>query len=114
MANKYKINITPVATTTITTVYTCPAENVALVKSISAYNAHASASADWILKIYDSSSTNTYAYKKFASVATATKKEFLEGAESTLLVLEASDAIKFNTSVTSATLFISVLQQDRT
>ena len=51
MANKYKINITPIATTAITTVYTCPAENVALVKSISAYNAHASAAADWVLKV---------------------------------------------------------------
>ena len=41
MANKYKINIVPIATTDITTVYTCPAENVALVKSISVYNTHA-------------------------------------------------------------------------
>jgi len=114
MANTYKSIIDSDATTNDKVIYTCPAETVALVKSISAYNAHASASADWILKIYDSSSTNTYAYKKIASVATATKKEFLEGDESTILVLEASDAIKFNTSVTSATLFISVLQQDRT
>ena len=114
MANKYKLNITPVATTSITTVYTCPAENVALVKSISAYNTHASSATNWILKVYDNSATAAFVYKGEASVTAATKKEFLEGAESTLLVLEESDALHFQTTVTSANVFVSVLEQDRT
>ena len=114
MANKYKINITPVATTAITTVYTCPAENVAIVKSISAYNTHASSAADWILKVYNNSASAAFVYKGAASVTAASKKEFLEGDESTLLVLEESDALHFSTTITSANVFVSVLEQDRT
>ena len=45
---------------------------------------------------------------------TQTKKEFLEGDESTLLVLEESDILKFTTTATSANISVSVLQQDRT
>ena len=114
MANKYKINITPVATTTITTVYTCPAENVALVKSISVYNTHATTPANWILKVFNNDSSAAYIYRGITSVAAATTKEFLEGDQSTLLVLEESDALHFQTTVTSANVFVSVLEQDRT
>jgi hypothetical protein len=114
MANKYKINITPIATTSITTLYTCPAANVAIVKSISAYNTHPSASTNWILKVHDNSASASFVYKGEASVTAATKKEFLQGDESTLLVLEESDALHFQTTVTSANVFVSVLEQDRT
>ena len=114
MANVYKNNINVVATTNIQTVYTCPAETVALVKSVSAYNAHASSAADWTLTLYDSSATSNVVYAKAASTAAAGKVEFLEGDSSTVLVLEESDAIKFTTSVTSANIVISILQQDRT
>ena len=114
MANKYKINIVPIATTDITTVYTCPAENVALVKSISVYNTHATTPANWILKVFNNDSSAAYIYRGITSVAAATTKEFLEGDQSTLLVLEESDALHFQTSVTSANVFVSVLEQDRT
>ena len=114
MANKYKINITPVATTSITTVYTCPSENVALVKSISVYNVHATNPSNWILKVYDSSASAAYIFRGITSVAAATTQEFLQGDQSTLLVLEESDALHFQTTVTSANVFISVLEQDRT
>jgi hypothetical protein len=114
MANVYKNNINVVATTNIQTLYTCPAETVALVKSIAAYNAHASATADWTLTLYDSSATANVVYAKAASTAAAGKIEFLEGDSSTVIVLEESDAIKFTTTVTSANVSISVLQQDRT
>ena len=114
MANIYKNSIDVVSTTNIKTVYTCPSETVALVKSISAYNAHASASADWTLTLYDASATSNVVYAKNASTASAAKVEFLEGDASTLLVLEESDAIKFTTTVTSANVVINVLQQDRT
>ena len=43
-----------------------------------------------------------------------TTKEFLEGDQSTLLVLEEADALHFQTTVTSANVFVSVLEQDRT
>jgi len=114
MANTYKNSINTVATTNIQTVYTCPAETVALVKSVAAYNAHASSAADWTLTLYDASATANVVYAKAASTAAAGKVEFLEGDSSTVLVLEESDAIKFTTSVTSANVSISVLQQDRT
>ena len=114
MTNVYKNNINVVATTNIQTLYTCPAETVALVKSIAAYNAHASATADWTLTLYDSSATANVVYAKAASTAAAGKIEFLEGDSSTVIVLEESDAIKFTTTVTSANVSISVLQQDRT
>ena len=114
MANKYKINIVPIATTDITTVYTCPAENVALIKSISVYNTHATTPANWILKVFNNDSSAAYIYRGITSVAAATTKEFLEGDQSTLLVLEESDALHFQTTVTSANVFVSVLEQDRT
>ena len=114
MANSYRNFINVVATTNIKTVYTCPAATVALVKSISAYNAHASATADWTLTLYDSSATANVVYAKAASTAVAGKVEFLKGDTSTLLVLEESDALKFTTTVTSANVSISVMQQDRT
>ena len=114
MANKYKINIVPIATTDITTVYTCPAENVALVKSISVYNTHATTPANWILKVFNNDSSAAYIYRGITSVAAATTKEFLEGDQSTLLVLEEADALHFQTTVTSANVFVSVLEQDRT
>mgnify|MGYP003144012028 CR=1 FL=1 len=114
MANKYKINVVPIGTTDITTVYTCPVANVALVKSISAYNTHPTTPANWILKVYDDSSTASFVFRGITSVAAATTKEFLEGDQSTLLVLEESDALSFQTTVTSANVFVSVLEQDRT
>ena len=114
MANTYKNSINTVATTNIQTVYTCPAETVALVKSVAAYNAHALATADWTLTLYDSSATANVVYAKAAITSASGKVEFLEGDSSTVLVLEESDAIKFTTSVTSANVVISVLQQDRT
>ena len=114
MANSYRNSIDVVATTNFKNVYTCPAETVALVKSVSVYNAHASATADWTLTIYDSSATANVVYAEAASTAAAGKVEFLEGDTSTVLVLEESDALKFTTTVTSANVSISVMQQDRT
>ena len=114
MANKYKIDITPIATTSITTLYTCPAANVAIVKSISAYNTHPSASANWVLSVRDNSASTDFVYKGETTVNAATKKEFLSADESSILILEQSDALKFTTTVTSANVFVSVLEQDRT
>ena len=65
MANAYKNVVTAVATTDITTVYTCPTETVALIKSISVYNVSASVAIDVTLSIYDKSGDVTKAYKDF-------------------------------------------------
>ena len=103
MANAYRNFWTLDATTNVVSVYTCPAETVALVKSISAYNTHASATPDWTLTVRQSSSTTDFIYKVINNVPAKGKKEFLEG-----------DALKFTTTSTSANISVNVLQQDRT
>jgi len=114
MANAYKNVWVADATTNVVSVYTCPPETVALVKSISAYNTHASAAPDWTLTVRQSSSSTDFIYKVITSVPAKGKKEFLEGDESTLLILEEGDALKFTTTSTSANISVNVLQQDRT
>ena len=115
MANAYKNDITAVATTDITTVYTCPAETVALIKSISVYNVSASVAIDVTLSIYDKSGDVTKAYEKKASLAAATKYEFLQTGYSSILVLEESDLLRVTCSTANGlNVMVSVLQQDRT
>jgi len=115
MANAYKNDITAVATTDITTVYTCPVETVALVKSISVYNVSASVAIDVTLSIYDKSGDVTKAYEKKASLAAATKYEFLQTGYSSILVLEESDLLRVTCSTANGlNVMVSVLQQDRT
>jgi len=114
MANAYRNIWLSDATTNVKTVYTCPSETVAIVKSISAYNTHASATPDWTLTVWDSSSSADFIYKVISNVPAQGKKEFLEGDESTLLILEEGDALKFTITSTSAYISVNVLQQDRT
>ena len=115
MANVYKNDITAVATTDITTVYTCPAETVALIKSISVYNVSASVAIDVTLSIYDKSGDVTKAYEKKASLAAVTKYEFLQTGYSSILVLEESDLLRVTCSTANGlNVMVSVLQQDRT
>jgi len=115
MANVYKNDITAVATTDITTVYTCPTETVALIKSISVYNVSASVAIDVTLSIYDKSGDVTKAYEKKASLAAATKYEFLQTGYSSILVLEESDLLRVTCSTANGlNVMVSVLQQDRT
>ena len=115
MANAYKNYITAVATTDITTVYTCPVETVALVKSISVYNVSASVAIDVTLSIYNKSGDVTKAYEKKASLAAVTKYEFLQTGYSSILVLEESDLLRVTCSTANGlNVMVSVLQQDRT
>ena len=115
MANAYKNVVTAVATTDITTVYTCPTETVALIKSISVYNVSASVALDVTLSIYDKSGDVTKAYEKKASLAAATKYEFLQTGDSSILVLEESDLLRVTCSTANGlNVMVSVLQQDST
>jgi len=115
MANAYKNVVTAVATTDITTVYTCPAETVALIKSISVYNVSASVAIDVTLSIYNKSGDVTKAYEKKASLAAVTKYEFLQTGYSSILVLEESDLLRVTCSTANGlNVMVSVLQQDRT
>jgi hypothetical protein len=115
MANAYKNVVTAVATTDITTVYTCPTETVALIKSISVYNVSASVAIDVTLSIYNKSGDVTKAYEKKASLAAVTKYEFLQTGYSSILVLEESDLLRVTCSTANGlNVMVSVLQQDRT
>ena len=115
MANAYKNDITAVATTDITTVYTCPTETVALIKSISVYNVSASVAIDVTLSIYDKSEDVTKVYEKKGALAAATKYEFLQTGYSSILVLEESDLLRVTCSTANGlNVMVSVLQQDRT
>ena len=115
MANAYKNVVTAVATTDITTVYTCPTETVALIKSISVYNVSASVAIDVTLSIYDKSGDVTKAYEKKASLAAVTKYELLQTGYSSILVLEESDLLRVTCSTANGlNVMVSVLQQDRT
>ena len=88
MANAYRNIWKTDATTNIVTVYTCPAETVAIVKSISVYNTHASVTPDWTLTVTDSGTSSDFIYQVITSVPAKGKKEFLEGTESNRVVLE--------------------------
>ena len=74
MANTYRNIWKTDATTNIVTVYTSPAETVALVKSISVYNTHAASTPDWTLTVRDSGSSTDFIYKVIASVPAKGKK----------------------------------------
>jgi hypothetical protein len=110
MANKYinkSINLT---TTDLTIIYTVPAETVAIVKAIQAFNDTAS-SVNVTLSYTDTSASATYAF----GYATSTAIEQFELLTSDLLVLEESDILKIQaTAANQITGVVSILEQDRT
>ena len=114
MANVYKNSIVSTTDASDKLAYTVPAATVALVKSISVYNG-TGGSSNITISITDSSASTTTSYSYVAGLSSLAKKEFLEGDESTLLVLESADTILIKSSNgASAIITISVLQQDRT
>jgi hypothetical protein len=110
MANKYinkSINLT---TTDLTTIYTVPAETVAIIKAIQGFNDTAS-SVTVTLSYTDASASATYAF----GYATSTAIEQFELLTSDLLVLEESDILKIQaTAANQITGVVSILEQDRT
>tara|TARA_R110002020_G_scaffold25471_6_gene82866 strand:+ start:803 stop:1135 length:333 start_codon:yes stop_codon:yes gene_type:complete len=110
MANKYinkSINLT---TTDLTIIYTVPAETVAIVKAIQAFNDTAS-SVNVTLSYTDTSASATYVF----GYATSTAIEQFELLTSDLLVLEESDILKIQaTAANQITGVVSILEQDRT
>ena len=110
MANKYinkSINLT---TTDLTTLYTVPAETVAIIKAIQGFNDTAS-SVSVTLSYTDASASATYAF----GYVTSTSIEQFELLTSDLLVLEESDVLKIQaTAANQITGVVSILEQDRT
>ena len=110
MANKYIHKSSNLTTTDLTTIYTVPAETVAIVKAIQGFNDTAS-SVNVTLSYTDSSASATYAF----GYATSTAIEQFELLTSDLLVLEESDILKIQaTAANQITGVVSILEQDRT
>jgi len=110
MANKYNNQAFDLNSTGAITIYTVPAETVAIVKTVQAYNDTASA-VTVTMSFTDASTSTTYNIGYAASSAI----EQLELLTSNLLVLEEGDILKLTASVADrVTGVASILEQDRT
>jgi len=110
MANKYINKAFDLSTTDPTTIYTVPAETVAIVKAVQGYNDTASA-VTVTMSFTDASASTTYNIGYAASSAI----EQFELLTSNLLVLEESDVLILTANVgTRVTGVASILEQDRT
>ena len=114
MANVYKV--TPIlidVTTANQDVYEVPTATTSIIRSISVYNTDGSAM-NVTLTVYDSSATTAFVYDYKATLAAATKFEFLNSSNSILLVLEEADKIQVTCSTTGGlNLIVSVLEISR-
>ena len=114
MANTYKI--IPILIDVLTAdqdVYEVPAATTSIIRSISVYNTDGSAM-NVTLSVYDTSATTRYIYDYKATLAAATKFEFLNSSNSTLLVLEETDKLQVTCSTTGGlNLIVSALEISR-
>ena len=110
MANKYINKAFDLSTTDATIIYTVPAETVAIVKAVQAYNDTASA-VTVTMSFTDASASTTY---NIGYATSSTVQQFSLLSDS-LLVLEESDVLKLTASVADrVTGVASILEQDRT
>ena len=114
MANVYKV--TPILINVATAnqdVYEVPAARTSIIRSISVYNTDAS-TMNVTLSVYDTSATTRYVYDYKAALAAPTKFEFLNSANSILLVLEESDKLQVTCETTGGlNLIVSALEISR-
>jgi len=110
MANKYINKAFDLSITAAITIYTVPAETVAIVKAVQAYNDTASA-VTVTMSFTDASASTTYDI----GFASSTSIEQFSLLTDNLLVLEESDVLILKASVgTQVTGVASILEQDRT
>jgi len=110
MANKYINNAFDLNSTAAIPIYTVPAETVAIVKTVQAYNDTASA-VTVTMSFTDTSASTTYNIG-YASSSVVEQFELLT---SNLLVLEEGDILNLKASVADrVTGVASILEQDRT
>ena len=110
MANKYINKAFDLSTTGATTIYTVPAETVAIVKAVQGFNDTASA-VTVTMSFTDASASTTYDIG-YATSSTVQQFELLT---SNLLVLEESDVLILTANVADrVTGVASILEQDRT
>ena len=110
MANKYINKAFSLTTTDPTTIYTVPAETVAIVKVVQGFNDTASA-VTVTMAFTDTSATTAY---DIGYVSSSTVEQFSLLTDD-LLVLEESDILKLTSSAANQiTGVASILEQDRT
>ena len=110
MANKYINKAFDLNSTGPVTIYTVPAETVAIVKAVQGYNDTASA-VTVTMSFTDTSASTTYNI----GYATSSAIEQFELLTSNLLVLEESDILILTANVADrVTGVASILEQDRT
>ena len=108
MANKFinaQFNLT---TTNPVAVYTCPAETVAMIKSIKSYNS-SSGTVSVTASITDNSASATYSFSK-RTLGAGTSSDLLTGVK----VFEENDILNLTSSYTGViTGTVAILEQDR-
>ena len=114
MANVYKVIPKLISVTAADQdVYEVPAATTSIIRSISVYNTDAS-TMNVTLSVYDTSATTRFTYDYKATLAAATKFEFLNSSNSILLVLEETDKLQVTCSTTGGlNLIVSALEISR-
>ena len=114
MANVY--TVTPILISVSTAdqdVYEVPTATTSIIRSISVYNTDGSVM-NVTLSVYHTSATTRYIYDYKGSLGAATKFEFLNSSNSTLLVLEEADKLQVTCSTTGGlNLIVSALEISR-
>ena len=108
MANKFINAQFSLTTTNPVAVYTCPAETVAMIKSIQSYNS-SSGTVSVTASITDNSASATYNFSK-RTLGAGTSSDLLTGVK----VFEENDILNLTSSYTGVvTGTVAILEQDR-
>lgn len=106
MANTYKNKLFDLTTTSLTTVYTCPAETTALVKTIQMTNDSGTINVEVFVSDASASTENEIAHITMAARST---DNFAYGT----IILEAGDSIKIQASTANTVAgILSILEID--
>lgn len=109
MANKYLREVLIPSAATETTMYTVPAANAAILRSLRVTNANASRTTITVTQ-YSSGDATAHYLLKSTIVATNTTYDLFNGVP---LVLEEGDILKVTSSLSSVTFYLSYLEVDR-
>lgn len=109
MANKYLHDVSIPSAATETTIYTVPAANTAVLRSLRVTNANASPATITVTQ-YDSGSATAHYLLKAKSLAVNTTIDVFNGVP---CVLEAGDALKVTSSVATVHFYLSYMEMDR-
>lgn len=110
MANKYLHDVLIPSAATETTIYTVPAANTAVLRSLRVTNANSSGASVITVTQYDSGSATTHYLLKGKSLAVNATIDVFNGVP---CVLEAGDVLKVTSSLSTNHFYLSYLEMDR-